>query len=170
MEKYSNFTFTKKIFFDLYGVEDYMIHLIELCSTNTKQVKHFTKLYETYLASDNVLGIINLLNEIGTLFEKMDPHLSNNNLNAIFAYSFAIEKCIDIKHDNLKIDLSIKCGKMAELNSSLKEKDQEKDQDQEYDGELEYDFKQERLISKKLSECNYLESALLIYGIAIEII
>ena len=156
MEKIKSFTFSEKFFSETYNIEDYMIYLIELCSINEKQQEHFTKLYKKYVKTNRIFGIINLLNEMGLLFEEKEPKSHDTYLNSLLTYSFAIENCIPGKHDNIKIDLTIKCGKISKLIS-------------------EHDFKEEdhkdhSEKDHKICKCNYLESAIIMYNIAVEIL
>ena len=156
MEKINCFTFSEKFFSETYNIEDYMIYLIELCSINEKQLEHFTNLYKKYVKTNRIYGIINLLNEMGILFEEKEPKSHDTYLNSLLTYSFAIEKCIPVKHDNIKIDLSIKCGKILKLIS-------------EHDFK-EGDHKEHYEEDHKMCKCNYLESAIIMYNIAVEIL
>ena len=106
----------KKMFFDIYGTHDYMTFLISACSKDDDEMKALAKLNKKYTDERNESGMIDLLIKIGLLFEKMKGTI-DDYLNAIFAYSFAMEKCFLDKYTKIKIELTIKCAKIYVIMS-----------------------------------------------------
>lgn len=162
----------QKIFFETYGIIDYMDFLIKACSKTQKQVKDLEQLYKKYVAENNTSAIIDLLIKIAILFEEMKGS-TEDYLNAIFAYSFAMEKCI-FKYDKIKIKISINCGKIFGIISKKEKTKKEYGEDIEDEYELEDDDDLYNLSTEPenhiIYECEYLKSSILMYNIAVDIL
>ena len=173
-----NFNITENIFYNAYGIKDYMKFLIGACSKNEKQVKYFTELHKKNIANDNISDMIHLLITIGSLFEDMKGS-TEDYMNAIFSYSFAMEKCIFKDYDKIKIELSIKCAQIYVIISK-----KEKINEEEYNGtnddvnddandDDDYNEDPYNLSTEPenhiLYECEYLGNSIIMYNIAVEI-
>ena len=170
----------KKMFFDIYGTHDYMTFLISACSKDDDEMKALAKLNKKYTDERNESGMIDLLIKIGLLFEKMKGTI-DDYLNAIFAYSFAMEKCFLDKYTKIKIELTIKCAKIyvimgkkekkretAEQNGEIYQETDETNDDLD-NGYDNYNISTEAE-NHVIYECEYLTSAILMFNIAVDTI
>ena len=161
----------EKIFLKTYGMTENIGLLIRACFKTEKQVKEFEQLYKKYVSENNTRGIINLLLKIGKLFEEMKGS-TEDYLNAIFSYGFAMEKCI-CKYDKLKIALSINCGKNFEI---ISKKEKTKATGREYN-EIDEEANDDNLYNLStepenhiLNKCEYLTNSIIMYNIAVDIL
>ena len=162
----------QKIFFEAYGITDYMDFLIKASAKNERELKIFKKLHQKFVEDNNTEGIINLLIKIGKILHEIKGS-TEDYLNSIFAYSFAIEKIVN-PYDKIKIELSINCGKIFEI---ISKKEKIKITGEEYNeihkNEYElYDLYNLNNHPKKpiTYQCEYLKHSILMYSIAIDVL